>query len=69
MDDLAGRVHAAVGAACADRDDGLPRHEGQCRLHGILDGGAVVLRLPAGVFGAVIFDDGGDTMTNAQTVS
>ena len=65
MNDLAGRVHAAVGAAGADDDDGLAGYEGDRGLDGILDRRRVLLRLPAGVFGAVILDDGCDAATRS----
>ena len=60
MDDLTGRMHPAIGAPRTDRDDGLARNERDGCLHGILNGNRVILRLPASVVGAVIFDDGGD---------
>jgi hypothetical protein len=60
MDDLAHGVHSAIGAAGADGEDGMAGDEGYRRLHGVLDRNRVILRLPAGVLGAVILDDGGD---------
>ncbi len=39
---------------------GMAGDEGYRRLDGVLNRGRVLLRLPAGVLGAVILDDGGD---------
>ena len=60
MNDLADRMNAGVGAPGTDRDDRMTGDERQRRLHGVLDRRRVRLRLPAGVLGAVIFDNGGD---------
>jgi len=58
---LAHGMHAFVGAPGADGNDGVARDEGKRGLYRVLNRAGVYLRLPAGVAGAVIFDDGGDT--------
>jgi len=69
VDDLTGRMHAAVGAPGADRDHRFAGDEGERRLHRILDRRRVLLRLPARVFGAVILDEGGDAAAGIRHVS
>ena len=67
MNDLADGVHAGIGAAGANGDDGLAGDERQGRLHGVLDRRRMHLRLPAGIFGAVVLDDGGDAPAESVT--
>src|ERR1700722_17645015 len=67
VNDLTDRVHTAVGTAGADRDYRLAGHEGYCRLHRVLDRRRVLLRLPAGVSGAVVLQKGGDAPASRST--
>jgi hypothetical protein len=60
MNDLPKRMNTRVGSPRADCDHRVPGDEGQRGLDRVLNRGAVRLRLPAGVVGAVILDDGGD---------
>jgi hypothetical protein len=60
MNDLAGGVHPAVGAAGADHGHGLAGDERYGGLHSILDRCRVLLRLPAGELRAIVLYDGGD---------
>jgi len=53
-------MNTGVGASGTDGDDPVTGDEGERGLHRVLNGRGVRLRLPAGIVGAVILDDGGD---------
>src|SRR5450631_437146 len=58
VDDLTDGVNAGVGTAGANRDYGRAGDESNGILHRVLHGGRVRLRLPSGVPGAVVLDQG-----------
>jgi hypothetical protein len=53
-------VNTGVRTPRADRDDRMAGDEGKRGLYRVLDRPGVSLRLPAGIVGAVILDDGGN---------
>ena len=69
VNDLAHRVNAGIGAAGANGNDGVARDERKRCLDGVLNRDRMHLRLPTGVVGAVILDDGGDTPAGFGHVS
>ena len=65
MHDLSQGMHSLVGAPGTDGNDAFACNEGQGGLNRILDGYGLRLGLPAGVGGAVVFDQRRDAVVRA----